>query len=290
MKILVVGETSYVGRSLESWLKQWPEEYNLDFVTSRQDEWKKREFSCYDVVFHAAAIVHQRHKTDQGSHSIYSKINRDLPVEVAKRARQAGVRQFIFMSSMSVYGIEGAIGRDIIITKDTPCKPTGLYGTSKLEAENELITLNTEAFHIAIIRAPMIYGPNCPGNYTRLKKLILKTPIFPLIKNQRSLLFIDNLSEFTRLLINSKESGVFFPQNREFVDTYELVSLIAKENSKAIYFSKLFSYLVLMLGNLNVVKKLFGNLKYDSGLSTYKEFNYCVMDFNASIKISETKG
>jgi UDP-glucose 4-epimerase len=288
MRILITGNKSYVGMNLKRWLSQWPDKYSVDFVSLRNDEWKIKDFSKYDVLFHVAAIVHKKEELEM--EDIYYKINRDLTVEVAKKAKAEGIKQFIFMSSMSVYGLEGKIGEEVVITKDTRCIPTTLYGKSKLEAENKLKKLEDEQFCIAIIRAPMVYGPNCPGNYTRLKKLVMKTRVFPMVNNKRSMIFIDNLCEFIRLLIDNREHGLFFPQNKEYVNTSELVRLITKENSKNIYFSRILTYGINLFGKrVSVLNKVFGNLVYDLDLSSYKDFEYNVADLEKSIKICEKK-
>ncbi|NQV00493.1 MAG: NAD-dependent epimerase/dehydratase family protein, partial [Parcubacteria group bacterium] len=221
---------------------------------------------------------------------LYFRVNRSLTVEVAKKAKIEGVKQFIFMSSMSVYGLEGKIGEDIVITKDTLCKPNTYYGKSKLDAENELRKLNNTDFIVAIVIAPMIYGPNCPGNYAHFKKLMVKVPIFPLINNKRSMLFIDNLSEFVRLLINNQDFGLFFPQNKEYVSTTELVKLIAKENGKKLYLSRLLGLIIEFLGKkITTANKVFGNLVFNSSISNYCNYNYCVVNLGKSVEICENK-
>jgi len=286
MKILITGEKSYVGISLREWLSQWPDKYSVDFMSLKNDDWKNKQIADYDVLFHVAAVVHKRETPEMKN--LYSAINRDLTVELALKAKQAGIKQFIFMSSMSVYGLEGSIGKEVLINKNTPCIPNTLYGISKLQAEVELNKLANEKFKIAIIRAPMIYGPNCPGNYEKLKKLVMKSPLFPLINNQRSMIFIDNFSEFVRLLVDKSDCGLFFPQNKEYINTAELVELITKANSKRVHLSKTLALIIKLLGNrVNVVKKLFGNLVFDKSLSSYRDYNYSLTSFEKSIYICE---
>jgi nucleoside-diphosphate-sugar epimerase len=288
MNILITGEKSYVGTSLKRWLNQWADIYSVDSISLRNDNWKEKDFSVYDVLIHLVATVHKKENPEIKNE--YYRINTDLTKEVALKAKHSGIKQFVFMSSISVYGVVGEVGKDIFITKDTPCTPNSLYGKSKLEAENELKKLDDKDYRVAIIRAPMIYGPGCPGNYIRLKKYIMKFPVFPLINNQRSMLFIDNLSEFIRLLIENGDSGVFFPQNNSYVNIGKLVKLIADENKKKIYFSIALSIGVkLFKKRFPVVNKIFGNLVFDSELSLYKDLDYCTVDLKESIKITENK-
>lgn len=260
-KILITGANSYIGTSFEKWLKQWPEEYKVDTVSMRDDAWKEKGFSEYDVVLHMAAVVHKKEKPEM--ESLYFKVNRNLPVEVAKKAREAGVRQFIFMSTMAVYGEEGKIGEELVITRNTKPNPKTYYGKSKLEAEYELNRLTNENFKVIVLRPPMVYGPNCPGNYSRLEKLALKSPVFPMIQNKRSMLHIYKLCEYVKEYIDNESQGVFFPQDNEYVNTSLLVKKIAQENGKKIYLSKSMGWIMKLIGKrINVVNKVFGNLIY----------------------------
>ena len=158
---------------------------------------------------------------------LYYKVNRDLAIEIAKKAKREGVKQFIFMSSIIVYGSSGRIGERKIIDKDTKPSPVDFYGDSKLQAEKGLRALESDIFKVVILRPPMIYGKGSKGNYPKLSKAARVLPIFPDIDNERSMLHIDNLCEFIKLMIDNEESGVFFPQNKEYVKTSEMVKLIA---------------------------------------------------------------
>lgn len=261
-KILITGKKSYVGTNLKKWLTQWPDKYSVDSISLRNDEWKNKDFSKYDVLFHTAAIVHKKEKREM--EDIYYKINRDLTIEVAKKAKEEGVKQFIFMSTMAVYGQEGKIGEEVIITRKTKPSPKTYYGKSKLEAEFELNKLSDDKFSVVILRPPMIYGPNCPGNYAKLKKLALITPVFPMINNRRSMLYIDKLCQYVKEYIDDEVEGVFLLQDDEYVNTSLLVKKIAEENGKKIYLSKSMGWMIKLFGKrVNLINKVFGNLIYD---------------------------
>lgn len=285
MRVLVTGEKSYVGLNLKKWLSQWNDKYTIEFISLKNEKWKKKDFSNYDVLFHVAALVHKKEQPEM--ENLYYKINRDLTEELAIKAKREGVKQFIFMSSISVYGLDGLFREKQEINRSTPCCPTSFYGKSKLEAEILLNKINDENFKIVIVRAPMIYGPHCPGNYSRLRKLAFYTPIFPSIFNERSMIFIDNLSEFLRLIIEEQCQGLFFPQNKDYVNTSQLVKLISNENSKKILLSKSLGGIVKLIGYNKIAKKLFGNLVINQSLSEYKQFSYCIVDLPKSISISE---
>lgn len=270
-KILITGANSYIGTSLEKWLQQWPEDYTVDTVDMIDGTWKEKGFSEYDAVFHVAGIAHV--KETKENTELYYKVNRDLAYEVAHKAKDDGVKQFIFLSSMSVYGVETGI-----ITKDTVPSPKNTYGKSKLQAEELIAPLEEATFNIAVLRPPMIYGKGCMGNYPRLAKLALKVPFFPDIENKRSMIYIDNLCEFVRLLIDDCSRGLFLSQNKEYVCTSDMVKLIAEAHGKKIRMTKLFNPL-LRIHKTGTVNKIFGNLVYE------KEKNMnSMVDFAKSIK------
>src|SRR5699024_5538582 len=157
-------------------------------------------------------------------------------IEVAKKAKSDGVKQFIFMSSIIVYGTKNEF-----IDKNTEPNPDNFYGESKLQAEQGILPLQDENFSIAIIRPPMIYGKGSKGNYPLLSKLAQITPIFPDYDNQRSMLHIDNLTEFLRIIIDYDDSGIFFPQNEEYVKTSDMVRTISEVHGKKMYQTRLFN-------------------------------------------------
>lgn len=262
-KILITGANSYIGTSFEKWLEEWPKDYLVDTVSLRGNAWKKKDLSGYDVIFHVAAVVHKKEKLEM--ESLYFKINRNLPIEVAKKAREAGVKQFIFMSTMAVYGKEGKIGQEIVISKDDKPNPKTYYGRSKLEAEHELNKLNSDNFKIVLVRPPMVYGPNCPGNYARLEKLALKTPVFPMIENKRSMLNINKLCQYIKEYIDDEAKGVFFPQDDEYVNTSLLVKKISEQNGRKIYMSRLIGWMIKLIAKrVSLINKVFGNLVYNN--------------------------
>lgn len=273
-KILITGANSYIGTSVENWLAKEPDKYKVDTVDMRDDSWKDRSFSEFDVVFYVAGIAHI--KETKENRSLYYKVNRDLAYETAKKAKLEGVKHFIFLSSMSVYGIE--IG---VIDENTPLKPNTNYGKSKLQAEELISSLMSDSFNIAILRPPMVYGKGCKGNYPKLARLAVLTPIFPKIINHRSMIYIDNLSEFIKLLIDDCSSGLFFPQNSEYVCTSEMVRLISEVHGKKIYMTELLNPLLRLL-KVSTVNKVFGNLVYEKSISQYKE-NYRCYDFESTI-------
>ena len=282
--ILITGKDSYIGTSLENWLNK-EDMYKVDTIDMIDESWKEKDFSTYDVVFHVAGIAHV--SADPKMEELYYKVNRDLAIETANKAKAEGVRQFIFMSSIIVYGDSSSSEK--IINIDTPPSPSNFYGDSKLQAEEGLKKLESEEFKIAVLRPPMIYGKGSKGNYPRLASFAKRSPIFPNIENQRSMLHIDNLCEFIKLMIDNEESGLFFPQNKEYVSTSEMVKTIAEVHGRKIRMTKIFNPVLKRMFGFDVVNKAFGNLVYEMDMSEYGKGEYRVRGFRETIELTESR-
>lgn len=280
-KVLITGAGSYIGIKVEKWLKRFPELFSVDVVDTLNDKWKVVDFSRYDVVYNVAGIAHVKAK--KGDAPLYYVVNRDLVIEIAKKAKDAGVKQFIHMSSMIVYKeVKTLDGKRI--HKDTVPTPNGFYGDSKLQGEQGIRNLETSNFMVCILRPPMIYGPGCKGNFPRLMKLATKTPIFPAWHNSRSMLYIDNLCEFVKQLIINRLSGVFFPQNAEYADTVKIVEYYARKYNHKIWITRLFNPIIWLSGSfIRPIGKMFSDSIYDKEMSKYP-FNYQLVSFEKSLQ------
>ena len=252
IRLLITGANSYVGIEFEKYLSNSTSgKYTIDTVDMISDEWKNTDFSKYDVVFHVAAIVHSPNAPAE----LFYKVNRDLAIEVGTTAKSCGVKQFVLMSSMNVFGLD--VG---VIDENTALKPVSDYGKSKLEADIELYRLNDETFNVAIIRAPMIYGKGCKGNYNRMEKFALKSPVFPSINNKRDMIYIGNLVDYLKYVLENNVSGILYPKDPQRVCTAEMVKLIAKANNHNIYFWKIFNpFIKLLMTDKNIFALVFGD-------------------------------
>ena len=273
-RVLITGANSYIGTNVEKWLQRDPEEFSVDTVDTLNGAWKNADFSKYDAVFHVAGIAHVNAK--KSMQLMYYKINCDLTIEIAKCAKASGVKQFVFMSSMIVFHESKSLKSEVI-TRDTEPKPNGFYGDSKLQAEKGLKELECDTFHVAILRPPMIYGPNCKGNFGRLVWLAKVTPIFPEFHNKRSMLYIDNLCEFVKQVIIRNETGYFYPQNKELADTVEIVRCFAEKNKHKVFVWKWLNVFVY-IGSpfVQALNKMFATYYYDLSLSKM-DFEYCIV-------------
>ena len=281
IKVIITGAGSYVGESVRRYILSTSFDFQIDAVDTMNDAWKEADFSKYIVVYHVAGIAHVN--ADPKMEALYYKVNRDLTVEVARAAKAAGVKQFIFMSSQIVFHESQSLKSEVL-TADTKENPNGFYGDSKLQAEKGLHELECDAFKVCILRPPMIYGPNSKGNFPRLVKLAQKTPLFPAWHNKRSMLYIDNLAEFVKQAILRELSGTFYPQNRELADTVEIIRYFAKANGHKVWITRLLNPFV-WLGSfiLQPINKMFATYYYDPEMSKV-DFDYQLVSFEESLK------
>ena len=281
-RILITGEGSYIGRSFKRYVSS-REDVQVDELDVRGEAWKEKDFSSFDVILHLAAIVHISNPSKE-MESVYNQVNTQLPYELAQKAKGEGVKQFIFMSSMSVYG---EVLGDCVITKETQERPDSFYGKSKLAAEQLLAELESEDFKLAVLRPPMVYGHQAKGNYKRLSKLAQKLPVFPLVKNERSMIYIDNLCEFIRLIVQNQDSGVFYPQNQDYVNTSQLVKEIKRTHGQRVALLPAFNWILKGLSRyVSTLNKLFSDLTYEKEMSSYPQ-SYQAANFRRSIEKTE---
>lgn len=277
-RILITGENSYIGTSFETYLSQFPEAYQVETISVRGDGWQEVDFSSYDVLFHVAGIAHR--KETKENQALYYQVNYELLKEVADKAKQEGVSQFLFMSSMSVYGMETGV-----ITEKTVPHPKTAYGKSKLMAENYLRELETETFGVTVLRPPMVYGKGCKGNYHLLSKFAKISPIFPKFENQRSMIFIDNLDNYIKFVIDNSIFGILTPQNSKYVKTYELIERIVSVNGQKIHLTRFFNpFIRILMNKSKIINKVFGSLIYED---IYNEDDIKLIDLGESIYLTE---
>jgi len=289
-KVLITGKNSYIGTSFEEYIKEnFQDAFIIDTLDVKDKNWKAEDFSVYDSVFHVAGIAHSDNgKITKEKEQLYYSVNTDLSIDVAAKAKADGVKQFVFMSSAIVYGNSAPIGKEKVITKDTPVSPANCYGDSKVQAETGINKLRDNNFKVVILRSPMIYGKGSKGNYPILSKFAKKLPVFPYINNSRSMLYVENLCEFVRLMVVNDEDGLFWPQNHEYVNTSEMVQTIADVCNNKIILIKGTTLILKMLSVfVGLVNKAFGNLTYESDISEYIENYRVVSSLKESIERTE---
>ena len=295
-RVLITGANSYVGTSFERWMQRYPD-YQVDTIDMVGGEWRNKSFSGHYAIFHVAGLAHADvTNVSEEVKKKYYAVNCDMAIETAKKAKAEGVCQFIFMSSMSVYGESAPVGKQRIITAQTAVSPANFYGDSKVQAEKGLLELSDENFKVVILRPPMVYGKGSKGNFPILEKFARTLPIFPAIKNERSMIFINNLCEFVHLAIEREVSGTFYPQNEEYVITSLMVKKIAMEHHKHIWVTPIFNWAIYLISRIpgqygKLCNKAFGSLVYDKKLSEgpIRIEEYQTVSFGESIRLTRTE-
>jgi UDP-glucose 4-epimerase len=287
-RILITGAGSYIGTAVEAYLSHWPEKYQVDTADMIDGSWRQKSFAGYDTVYHVAGIAHSdTGKVTEERKAFYYRINTDLAVETARKAKAEGVKQFIFMSSAIVYGDSAPIGEKKVITRETPVSPSNFYGDSKVQAEKGILPLCDEQFKVVVLRPPMIYGKGSKGNYPVLARLARSMPVFPRVNNARSMLYVGNLAEFVRLMIENEEQGLFWPQNSTYTNTTQLVQLIAAAHGKKPLLLKGTVWALKVMSRVTgLVNKAFGSLCYDLSISEYRQ-DYRIYSLEESIELTE---
>lgn len=297
-KVLITGARSYIGQSfIEYAQKYYHDNFEIEELDLKDESWKEKDFSIYDIIYHVAGIAH----ADVGNVSEetkrkYYEVNTGLAVSVAEKAKREGVKTFIFMSSMIVYGESAPYGKRKVIDATTIPQPANFYGDSKLQADVAVRELADDTYKVIVLRPPMIYGKGSKGNYRTLAKLAKKLPVFPNVDNERSMLYIENLCEFLCQIMLLKpyhrNSVVLLPQNGEWTKTSDMVKQIAKASGKRIAELKCLAPTVKMGSKMpgkigGLVNKAFGNNFYNKRISHYDGLNYQLISVKKSIVKTE---
>lgn len=285
MRVVITGANSYIGNSIQSYIHSHDENIEVCQLDVADDKWRKFDFSGYDVVVHVAAIVHRK---DVNSWELYNKINVELTVEIAEKAKHQKVKQFVFLSSMAVYGVEKSLSRGKgVISKQTKLNPSSMYGKSKYLAEQKLAQIESESFKVAIVRPPNVYGPGCRGGYiSTYSAIVSKLPVIPkaFTSVKQSILYIDNLSRFIYLLIVREKRGIYTPQDTTSISAVEIMQYISEAlqlNRKTNAFLGAFIYLISFCP---LVRKGYGGVSYDQDESHQEEFDYLIVSCKEGIK------
>lgn len=284
-KVLITGAGSYIGQSfIEYAQKHYHDNFEIEELDLKDESWKEKDFSNYDIIYHVAGIAHADvGNVSEETKGKYYEVNTGLAVEVAEKAKREGVKTFVFMSSMIVYGESAPYGEKKVIDATTVPQPANFYGDSKLQADVAVRELADDTYNVIVLRSPMIYGKDSKGNYCTLAKLAKKLPIFPNVDNERSMLYIENLCAFLCqiMLIKSyaRNSVVLLPQNGEWTKTSDMVKVIAQASGKKIVELKGFAPAVWigskMPGKIGgLVNKAFGNNCYKFEASFYSGLKY----------------
>jgi UDP-glucose 4-epimerase len=281
-KVLLVGVGGYIGDKFKQYMQIYPE-YDISEVSSMNRDWDKISFTSFDVVYNVSGLAHANAR--KGTEEQYYAINGQLPIDVAAKAKAEGVCLFVQMSSMIVYGDISPLGKKKNINRETVPSQPSIYGKSKMMAEDGLHKLEDATFNVAIIRTPLVYSENARDNFPRLVNFAKKSPIFPNLKNNQSMVYVDNLCELVHLIIENNQGGTYYPQQKEYIETSKIVRDIAKSVGNHMWQTTLFNpFIRLFSKRISFIQKAFGNITYDKSISNHFDWKYVVVDYEESIE------
>ena len=280
-ELLLTGASGFIGSNVRA---QMPDSIRVTPLSVRNDDWRNADFSKFDAVLHAAGIAHVLDGSMMGE--AYHEVNCVRTLEIAEKAKRAGVGLFVFLSSIIVFGAPTPAGVHAPITPQTAPNPENAYGKSKLDAENGLRAMEADSFRVAILRLPMVYGRGCKGNYTRLASLARKCPLFPAFDNRRSMLYIENLTSLIAKIVFDCPSGTYHPRDGVSRSTGEIARAICAAHGKKCVQTRLLAPAVRLMGKGGIVRRAFGDQEYASDMPDYPA-NYRAFDFESAIRKTE---
>lgn len=258
MKIILSGANGFIG---SYFAHKYRDKYEIEKFSFLNDDFSNLELRGSDVALHMSALVHQNKNIEAYE---YERVNVAQTLSFAKKAKESGVRHFIFTSSVKVYGEDG------IYDENSFCNPRDEYAKSKLKAEQELQKLECDEFKVSIVRMPLVYGYGAKANIKKLINLIKKMPVLPFgsIDNRRSMVYVGNLCHAIDAVIEKKCSGIFLTCDDEVVSTSSFIKLIAKALGKKVYLLKVpFFEKLLKALKPNLHKRLYGSFEIDNTLT-----------------------
>ena len=284
-KVVLVGIGGYIGGKFLEYIQTHYPDWQIDAVDSMNGIWKRFVFHGYDAVYNVSGLAHANAR--QGSEELYYAVNGQLPIDVAKKAKKEGVPLFVQMSSQIVYGDMSGLGEEKMITAETIPSESTVYGKSKMMAERGLNELVDDAFQVAIIRPPLIYSESARDNFPRLVNFAKRMPIFPKITNRQSMLYVDNLCELVKLIVENNKGGIYFPQQECYIETSKIVKDIADAVGNRMWQTTIFNPLLRLMSKsekLSFIHKAFGSIAYDLSISNHFGGTYRVVSYEESIR------
>ena len=277
-KILIYGKGSYIGEHYREGLEARGHQVTMiDSLVLKPGEFA---LEGYEVVINVVGIAHIKITPDM--ESLFYKINTDYAVNLCSLSKEAGVKQYIYMSSMNVFGDTS----ECIKSREQE-NPKNFYGKSKLLADQRIHAMEDDSFKVVSIRPPVVYGKGCKGNFTLLEKVASVAFMFPKYRNTRSMIFIDHLVNFLCQMVENEENGYFHPQNRSHISTTDAIVAIRKAKGKKTLLIPGLGWLVrLMMRFVTKAERAFADDYYDLAFSRYKDNSYCPMGFEMTIQRS----
>lgn len=259
--ILLTGSTGFIG---SYFINQYSSHFKVNTFSFIRDNFDKLKLDGINCVVHCGALVHQMKEEPSYEEFFDSNVNHTL--QMAIKAKANNVKQFIFISTVKVFGEESKE----IFNENSPTNPKDDYGLTKKIAEEKLLKLEDKNFKVAILRLPLVFGPGVKANFRSLINIVNTFKILPLgsINNKRSMVFVGNVCQYIFQIIKLKERGIFIANEDESLSTSELINQISTALGKnVILFSIPFSKQLLKILKPKYYQRLFGNFEVDNTLT-----------------------
>lgn len=258
--LMITGASGFIG---SNFIEKYKSEYNIVPVCLIENKPENLDYTEVDIILHLAALVHQMKGAPEEK---YFEVNTELTRKLAITAKEKGVKHFVFYSTVAVWGTHGYFEHDKVITLKTPLNPLTPYAKSKYNAEEILNGLKGDNFKISILRPPMVYGKDCPGNMKRLEKLVDVLPVllFGNDENKRTIVHIDKLLDETNKIIQNEKEGIFIPRDNKDMSIKDILEYIFREKNKKKTLIKLPKIGVKLLFRVKprVIESLYGSLQF----------------------------
>lgn len=256
--LMITGASGFIG---SNFIEKYKEEYNIIPIDLLQIKPEEIDYTGVDTILHLAALVHQMNGAPREK---YFEVNTELTRRIAEEAKKQGVKHFVFYSTVAVYGTHGYLDHTKVIDVNSPTNPKSDYAKSKLEAEKIILDMEESKFKITILRPPMVYGYNCPGNMKRLEKLVDVFPVLPFgnDENKRTIVHVNRLLEITNEIIENNIGGIIIPKDDNDFSIKEIVSMLMNKKTKKLV--RLNKYIIIFLHKIKpeVIESLYGTLKF----------------------------
>ena len=259
--LMITGASGFIG---SNFIKKYENDYNIIPVCLIKNKPEDLDCTEVDAILHLAALVHQM---KGASEEKYFEVNTELTRKLAINAKEKGIKHFVFYSTVAVWGTHGYFEHDKVITLKTPLNPLTPYAKSKYEAEDILNELKSDNFKISILRPPMVYGKDCPGNMKRLEKLVDILSILPFgnDENRRTIVHVDKLLDETNKIIQNEKEGIFIPRDEKDSSIKDILEYIFREKNKKKILIKLPKIGIKVLYKIKpkIIESLYGSLKFE---------------------------
>lgn len=261
INVLITGSTGFIG---SYFINQYSSQFVVNTFSFLRDNFDTLKLDGIDCVVHCGALVHQMKREPSYEEFFDSNVNHTL--QMAIKAKANNVKQFIFISTIKVFGEESKK----IFDENSPTSPKDDYGLTKKIAEEKLFELEDKNFKVAILRLPLVFGPGVKANFRSLINIVNQFKILPLgsINNKRSIVFVGNVCHYIFQIIKLRERGIFIANEDESFSTSELINQISKALGKnIILFSIPLFNQILKIVKPKYYQRLFENLEVDNSLT-----------------------